>query len=92
MDITLEMALPTIARQIQSDLWESASSTHSSGKTTIVHKMKSSSGTWEYTIEEFEGIPYEVTRFNGHIVDKSISHRILSKEAAIIPTELATNI
>ena len=86
------MALPTIARQIQSDLWESASSTHSSGKTTFVHRTKSSSGTWEYTIEEFEGVPYEVTRFNGQIVDKSISHRILSVEKAIIPTEIATKI
>lgn len=74
------MDIPNIARQIQSYLWESASSTHISGKTTFVHRTKSNSGTWEYTIEEFEGIPYEVTRFNGIIIDKSIAHRITSKE------------
>jgi hypothetical protein len=65
--------IPVLARQIQSDLWVSAAMIHTGEKPTFVHKQKSSSGTWKYTIEDIDGTTYEVTRFNCTIVEKKVS-------------------
>lgn len=78
-------SFPILARQIQSDLWASAAIVHTGSKPTFVHKQKSSSGTWEYTIEDIEGVAYEVTRFNGTIVDKSVCLRLSQPKSEIKP-------